>query len=310
MQNRSGNVLHLTINQKPNGDDFAKAREVIEIRGTGDLTLQDRRVMNMLYANAGQKICEDVQHVISIAELRGSHKGGERVRDSIIRLMTTVVQVPVQGRNGKPATKRVQVLSDTTTSDDENDPTGQVVYSFSRGMREIIKDSTLWGRVRTAVIFAFTSKYSLTLYELISARINLDFMWQEDFALRDFRALMGVPDDKLHRMPDLLRFCVKVAQDEVNGMAGRLQGRHQTCSQRRKGSRHCHGFSCFLVAEERRRAEGSLPGDQSLEGWPTCPAAGNYREASAGYPPCLAPGGCRVVISRVRHKPGSGRAHH
>jgi hypothetical protein len=86
-------------------------------------------------------------------------------------------------------------------------------------MREIIKDSTLWGRVRTAVIFAFTSKYSLTLYELICARINLEFMWQEDFSLKDFRALMGVPEDKLTRMPDLLRFCVKVAEDEVNGMA-------------------------------------------------------------------------------------------
>jgi hypothetical protein len=212
-------VLHLTINQKPNGDDFAKAREVIEIRGTGSLTLHDRRVMNVLYANAGQKICDDVQHVIGLADLRGSHKGGERVKDSIIRLMTTVVQVPVLGRNGRPATKRVQVLSDTTTSDDEDDPTGQVVYSFSRGMREIIKDSTLWGRVRTAVVFAFTSKYSLTLYELICARINLEFMWQEDFSLRDFRGLMGVPEDKLQRMPDLLRFCVKVAQDEVNGMA-------------------------------------------------------------------------------------------
>ena len=44
-------------------------------------------------------------------------------------------------------------------------------------------------------------------------------MWQEDFPLKDFRALMGVPEDKLLRMPDLLRFCVKVAQDEVNGLS-------------------------------------------------------------------------------------------
>jgi hypothetical protein len=212
-------VLHLTINQKPNGDDFAKAREVIEIRGTGSLTLQDRRVMNLLYANAGQRICDDVQHAISIADVRGSHKGGERVKDSIIKLMTTVVQVPVVDKKGKPATKRVQLLSDNTSTDDEDDPAGQIVYSFSPGMREIIRNSTLWGRVRTAVVFAFTSKYSLTLYELVCARINLDFMWQEDFALRDFRALMGVPGDKLLRMPDLLRFCVKVAQEEVNGMA-------------------------------------------------------------------------------------------
>jgi hypothetical protein len=212
-------VTNRTIDQKPNGDDFAKARELIEIRGAGELSLQDRRVMNVLYANAGQRLCDDVFHAIGIAELRGPHKGSERVKDSILRLMKTVVQVPVTGRNGKPATKRVQVLSDTTTSDDEDDPTGQVVYSFSKGMREIIKDSTLWGRVRTAVIFAFTSKYSLALYELITARINLKHIWQEEFSLTDFRELLGVPKDKLLRMPDLLRYCINVAETEVNGLA-------------------------------------------------------------------------------------------
>jgi len=212
-------VLHLTIDQKPGGDDFAKAHELIEIRGTGELSLLDRRVMNVLYANAGARLCDDVVHVISIAELRGNHKGGERVKDSILRLMKTVVQVPVTGRNGKPATKLVQVLSDTTTSDDEDDVSGQVMYSFSKGMRDIIKDSTLWGRVRTAVIFAFTSKYSLTLYELITARINLKHVWQEDFELDDLRALLGVPPNKLLRTPDLLRKVIQPAETEVNGLA-------------------------------------------------------------------------------------------
>lgn len=212
-------MASLTIQQRPSGDDFAKARELIEIRGTGELSLQDRRVMNVLYANAGQRLCDDVFHAISIAELRGNHKGSERIKDSILRLMKTVVQVPVTGRNGKAATKRVQVLSDTTTSDDEDDPTGQVIYSFSKGMREIIKDSTLWGRVRTAVVFAFTSKYSLALYELITARINLKHIWQEEFALEDFRALLGVPNDKLSRTPDLLRKVIQPAETEVNGLA-------------------------------------------------------------------------------------------
>ncbi len=212
-------MLYLTIDQKPSTDDFAKARELIEARGTGSLSLHDRRVVNILYTTAGTRLCDDVDHVISIAELRGTHKGGERVKDSLVRLMTTLVQVPTIGKNGRSATKRVHILSDTTTSDDEDDPTGQVVYSFSRGMREIIKDSTLWGRIRTAVIFAFTSKYSLSLYELLAARINLEHVWQEEFSLRDFRALLGVPEDKLHRMPDLLRNCINVAATEVNGMA-------------------------------------------------------------------------------------------
>jgi hypothetical protein len=208
-----------TVDQKPTSEDFAKARELIEARGTGSLSLQDRRVVNLLYKNAGTRLCDDVDHVISIKELRGTHKGGERVKDSIIRLQTTLVRVPTVDKNGKPATKRVAILSDTATTDDEDDPNGQVVYLFSRGMREIIKDSTLWGRVRTAVVFAFTSKYSVSLYELVTARINLEHVLEEEFSLRDIRALLGVPEDKLLRMPDLLRNCINVAVAEVNGMA-------------------------------------------------------------------------------------------
>ena len=208
-----------TIDQKPKGDEFAKARELIEIRGTGGLSLQDRRVMNVLYANSGTKIFDEISHVIGIAEQRGAHKGGERVKDSILRLMKTVVEVPTKDSKGAPATKLVQILSDTTVSDDDNNPAGQVVYSFSRGMREIIKDSTLWGRVRSAVVFAFTSKYALALYELITARINLKHVWQEEFSVDDFRALLGVPNGKLERIPNLLQRVIQPAALEVNGLA-------------------------------------------------------------------------------------------
>jgi hypothetical protein len=213
-------MLFKTIDQKPNGDEFAKARELIEIRGTGGLSLQDRRVINVLYANAGHQLCDEVNHVIGIAELRGTHKGGERVKDSILRLMKTVVEVPAKDSKGRPATKLVQILSDTTLSDDDDNPAGQVVYSFSKGMREIIKDSTLWGRVRSAVIFAFTSKYSLALYELVAARINLKHVWQEEFSVEDFRALLGVPNGKLERIPNLLQRVIQPAVLEVSKMAG------------------------------------------------------------------------------------------
>jgi hypothetical protein len=59
-------VAFRTVDQKPTGEDFAKARELIEARGTGGLSLQDRRVVNLLYKNAGPRLCDDVDHVISI----------------------------------------------------------------------------------------------------------------------------------------------------------------------------------------------------------------------------------------------------
>jgi hypothetical protein len=207
-----------TVEQSPNYQGFAKAGELIEVTGTGYLTLQDRRVLNLLYETAGPRICEDIEHRVPIRDLRGSHKGAERVKDSVLALMKTIVEVPVTGRNGKPATKLVQLLSDTTISDDDNDPSGEVVFSFSKGLRSIIKNSTHWGRVRGQVMFAFTSKYSLALYELAAMRVNLH-KDTEIFSLVEFRALLGVPDDKLTRNPDFLRKVIQPAVLEVNGLA-------------------------------------------------------------------------------------------
>jgi hypothetical protein len=130
-----------------------------------------------------------------------------------------VVEVPTKDSKGRPATKMVQILSDSTVSDEDDNPTGVVQYSFSRGMRAVIKDSTLWGRVRSSVIFAFTSKYSLALYELISARVNLKHVWAEEFTVEDLRALLGVPDGKLERIPNLLQKVINPSVLEVNGLA-------------------------------------------------------------------------------------------
>lgn len=210
----------LTIEQRTTPHEgFAKAGELIEIRGTGSLTLHDRRILNLLYERAGSHIIKDVEHVAPICELRGNHKGAERVKESVIRLMRTIVEVPTIDRHDKPATQLVAILSDTTISDDDNDPGGEVLYSFSRGMREIIKSSTHWGRVRGQVMFAFTSKYSLALYELISMRINLQYKDGQVFELQEFRELLGVPANKLLRSPDLLRYCIKPAELEVSKLA-------------------------------------------------------------------------------------------
>ena len=196
-----------------------KPAELIEFRGTGNLTLHDRRVLNLLYENAGQRVCDDVYHVMALADLRGTHKGGERVKDSVIRLMQTLVEVPVTGSNGKPATRRVALLSETTTSDDEGDPTGEVVYALSKGLRDIIKDSTVWGRIQSQVMFAFTSKYALALYELLQKRVNLSHVWEQEFELSHFRELMGVPDGKMTGFFTLNAYCLKPALLEVNALA-------------------------------------------------------------------------------------------
>ena len=146
-----------TIEQKKNGDGFPKAGELIEFRSQKELTLQDRRILNLLVEHAGPNIVTEEEHRISMTALRGTHKGGERVRDSIVRLMTTIVEVPAKDSNGERATRRGQFLADTTATDDETDPNGEVRYSFSKTMREVMKRSQYWGRLKAYIICSFQS---------------------------------------------------------------------------------------------------------------------------------------------------------
>jgi len=209
--------MALTVQQKHSAEGIVKAGEMIEIRQSSELSLQDRRILNVLIEHAGSQIASDEPHRVPMARLRGRHKGTERVRDSIIRLMTTIVEVPVKDRNGNPATLRATILAETTTTDDEDNPTGEVVYSFSKTMRRIIEQSNHWGRIKAIIMFSFTSKYSLALYELLCLRANLRKS-SERIELEDFRELLGVPADKLTRAPDFLRRVVNPAVEEINGL--------------------------------------------------------------------------------------------
>src|SRR5438270_739002 len=211
--------MHLTIKQKHSNDGFVKAGELIQIRQTAALTLHDRRVLNLLIENAGPGIAEDHDHYIAMCRLRReTHKGGERVKDSILRLMGTIVEVPTKDRRGNPATKRLALLASTTTTDDEDNPTGEVAYSFHKDLREILQQSQHWGRIKAYVMFAFSSKYSLCLYEFLCLRGNLRRN-TEVLTLEDLREMLGVEAGKLPGFPQLNQKAIKPAVEEINALS-------------------------------------------------------------------------------------------
>jgi hypothetical protein len=146
-----------------------KPGELIDVLDMS-LTLADRRIYNLLIENAWERIGEDVTHRIPKAELRGSHEGGERLADSIDRLMRTIVRVRVE-QDGRPAVMKVTLLSRTTAHDDA---AGLLYYRFDAELRRIIQDSRVFARLRKEVMFAFTSKYALALYEMGEKRRRQD----------------------------------------------------------------------------------------------------------------------------------------
>lgn len=244
-------AMSKAITQKHSPEGIVKPGELIGIRHASALTLYDRRVLNMLIEHAGPAIADDELHYIAMSRLR-THKANasERVRDSIARLMTTLVEVPTKDRNGKRATLRTAILASTTTTDDEQDPVGEVAYRFSQEMREIIKNSDHWGRIKGYVMFAFSTKYALALYEALCLRINLR-THEQVFSVDEFRQLLGVADGKLPAFPQLKQSVLTPALVEVNA----LSDFNVEIEPIREGGRIRGKLTGFRLMWERKTAE-------------------------------------------------------
>ena len=204
-----------TLQAKPGPGNFIKPGELIDVVEMTPLTLGDRRIYNQLMANAWDRIDQDVVHTIPKKDLRGSHNVNDRVGESILRLMAAMVQVYVE-REGEAYIRRVQLLggNDESTRND-----GMLYYTFPPELRAILKDSTIFARIRKDVMYALSSKYALALYEMIQKRGNLQHQWAEEFELDRFRQLLGVEEGKLGRFADLNAYAIKPAVTEVNGLA-------------------------------------------------------------------------------------------
>lgn len=211
----------LTIDQHPNAVGFAKAGELIEIAGagTGQLTAHDRVVFNLLYQHAGQRIADDVEHEIDLKALRPSkkHNTNERVRDSLHRLMTVVVDVAA-GTDDRPKILKTHLFDFVELDVNEDDPRATVRYGVPKKLRAVLAQSGRWGRIKAEVVCAMTSKYAISLYELVQLRANLE-RCTETFPIDRFRELMGVPAGKLVRGPDFVRRVLEPASLEVNGLS-------------------------------------------------------------------------------------------
>jgi len=195
-----------------------KPGELVEVRAAAGLSLHDRRVFNLLIDNAWPEIGEDKEHRIAIAKVRGPrHESGDRVAESVSRLMTTLVEIPTM-LNGQAAVLKIQLLGETTQVIDEDSPNAVLVYSFPPKLREIIKGSQYWGRIKSHVMFAFTSKYALALYEAVCLRANLR-VCEQAFSVADFRALLGVEKGQYPGFPQLKQWVLTPSLSEVNGLS-------------------------------------------------------------------------------------------
>jgi hypothetical protein len=212
-QRTTGNPLDPT----DGAASLVKPAELVDVVELTPLTLVDRRTYNMLIAYAWDRIDENVEHAIPKAALRGTHESNDRLAPTIQRLMAAQVEVRII-RDGKRYLRRIQLLGAVDRPEDENED-GNVYYRFPAELREIIQRSDIFSRLQTEVMFCFSSKYALTLYEMIQKRGNLKHKHVEEFGVDEVRGLFGVHPDRLTEFADLRRKALIPAVEEVNAFS-------------------------------------------------------------------------------------------
>jgi Initiator Replication protein len=118
-------------------------------------------------------------------------------------------------RDGKPAVRQVHLLG---TSDEIRDKDGRLYYHFPLELRAIFKQSVQFARLQKDVMFAYTSKYALALYEVVQKRGNLKHKFREEFSVERFRELVGVEKGKYQEFKNLKLRVIDPAVLEVNGL--------------------------------------------------------------------------------------------
>jgi hypothetical protein len=204
------------IDLKPRRDQAVKPAELIQITGHQTLTLNARRSITILWHNAhmqGVEVGKD--YTIEIDDLKpDDHKGYEMIEEAIISLMQTILTVRLA--DGK--TRRVQFLGGNDL-DEPNRPAGVLNYSFDKRLVEILRDSAIWGKIALPVLMAFSSKYSISLYENVAQWTGLSMKTYQELTLENFRALIGVESGKYPAFGALNKHVIKNVIVEMNALA-------------------------------------------------------------------------------------------
>jgi hypothetical protein len=198
---------------------MVKPAELVDVVELTPLTLVDRRTYNMLLAFAWDRIDEDVERAIPKAVLRGTHESNDRLVDTIRRLRAAQVEVRIY-RDGRPYIRSISLLGRVDRpEDDGDDETGAIYYKFDADMRDIIRESSIFARLQTEVMFCFSSKYALALWEMIQKRGNLKHKNTDEFTPDELRKMLGVPRGKLKEFSHFRQKVLIPAVDEVNALS-------------------------------------------------------------------------------------------
>lgn len=201
------------------GKDLVKAAEMIEARFARGQTasLAARRGYTLMLAEAALNPAAGQTYQIRKKALRGLRKSDDRISNIMSEVLGAQFTIPNLSSRGRAAISSVNIFERITTEYDEVGEDGVIEYRLTATAAEIISGSARWGHINRAALFAFESKYALTLYEIGCLHSGKD--WPT------LKLTMAELNDRLGaqgKYPDFAQFNRRVlepAVSEVNQIA-------------------------------------------------------------------------------------------
>jgi hypothetical protein len=213
-----------TVEQKTNLAGFPKPGEIIEMSGVHMLEASDRAIFNVLYQlahDSGELLDPAAEWEIPLATLRQSfskHESNSRLRDSLERLRAVRANINYLDDHGEPRVILTSLFDffDIPAREMTQRPT--LRFGLPRKMIPFLECSGKWGRIKTEITCAMTSRYAIALYELVQLRSGLE-KCVEAVTIERFRDLLSVPPGKYERVDNLTRKVIEPAVLQVNGLS-------------------------------------------------------------------------------------------
>ena len=202
------------------GREIVKAGELVDIkfRSGQSPTLAARRTLSLLIGKAAGDAWKDTVHRITKRELRGDHKGNERIGPWLDEVAAIRLTLPTISSRGRTAIERAGLFALLTEETEEGDDSW-VEFQFSPAARRVFGDSGMYARLNRAALLAFESKYSVTLYELGSLLVGRKYDQTWRGTIPELRAKLGIEQAQYSNWADLRRFTLETAKAEINHLA-------------------------------------------------------------------------------------------
>lgn len=220
---RAMKAAHQVARTLPN-DEIVKAGELVEARFARGVSpsAAARKALALLIQAAAGDAWKPGPHSITKRELRGSHKGNERLDAVMDELQGTLLRVETAAPDGRSAVLVAPVVAYRVEHRGDDDM-ARLWWEFTEPARRAMQGSDYFAALNRGTLLAFEGRYAVTLYErgcLLAGRREPRWRGTVD----ELREILGVPVGKYRDWGDIRRFVVEPACAEVNQLADFVAG--------------------------------------------------------------------------------------